>query len=204
MTPGRWALLMQEFGVGSHLDTYERLVAAYSEPHRHYHTATHIAACLAEFDAARELATFAGEVQLALWFHDAVYSPAASDNEVRSANWAAQFLSCAGVQAAACERVHAHIMATQHNAQPGAGDSALVVDVDLSILGQKPETYREFENNVRAEYRWVPWSLYRRKRGEILQSFLERDSIYVTARFRERYESQAQSNIRDALRSLAK
>lgn len=204
MSPDRWSSLMHAFGIGPHLDTYERLVAAYSEPHRHYHTPAHIRACLTELDAAHDLAIFSAEVEIALWFHDAVYSPTASDNETRSATWVTEFLSSAGLPQEPRERVHQHIMATRHEAQPGTNDSALVVDIDLSILGQNPTTYDAFEKNVREEYRWVPWFLYQRKRREILHSFLKRDSIYTMAYFRNRYEKSARLNLRNALHELEK
>jgi predicted metal-dependent HD superfamily phosphohydrolase len=114
---------MHAFGVGPNLDTYKHLLIAYSEPHRHYHTTDHIIACLRQLDGALDLAIFPAEVEVALWFHDAIYSPAASENESRSAEWAAQFLSSAGVSREACQRVHQHIMATRHEAQPADSDS---------------------------------------------------------------------------------
>jgi predicted metal-dependent HD superfamily phosphohydrolase len=204
MSPERWLSLMHTFGVGPNLDTYKHLLIAYSEPHRHYHTTDHIIACLRQLDGALDLAIFPAEVEVALWFHDAIYSPAASENESRSAEWAAQFLSSAGVSREACQRVHQHIMATRHEAQPADSDSALVVDIDLSILGQDPSTYAEFEKDVCEEYRWVPWLLYRRKRREILQSFLDRKYIYATPHFRNRYEQAARSNLRSAIGELEK
>jgi predicted metal-dependent HD superfamily phosphohydrolase len=202
MTPQRWSSLMQGLGTGSHVDTYERLVAAYGESHRHYHTGDHIAACLVELDDARDLATFPAEVEVALWFHDAIYKTTASDNEARSAAWAAGFLVSAEVAPPVRERVHDHIMATRHDVRPAAGDSALVVDIDLSILGEDPASYRDFERKLREEYQWVPMPLYRRKRREILQSFLDRESIYTTPPFRDRYEAQARMNVREAVDQL--
>src|SRR5688572_8787422 len=159
---------MTGLGLAPHADTYERLSAAYAEPHRHYHTAAHIGACLTELDSARALARFPFEVEAALWFHDAIYDPKASDNEQRSAEWAVAFLSGAGAAAAVGARVYAHVMATRHDGEAGSPDSALVVDIDLSILGQPPAVYAQFEKNVREEYRWVPAALYRRTRREIL------------------------------------
>ena len=84
----RWLALMASFGIDAHLDTFERLRGAYAEPHRYYHTFKHIAACLEELDAARGLAAVFHEVEIALWFHDAVYAPTSTDNERRSAEWA--------------------------------------------------------------------------------------------------------------------
>jgi predicted metal-dependent HD superfamily phosphohydrolase len=193
---------MASFGVDAHLDTLERLTVAYAEPHRYYHTWRHIASCLEELDEVRELANIFNEAQIALWFHDAVYAPTSSDNERRSAEWAAQFLESAGIAEQACDRVYRHIMATRHDRHPLDGDSALVVDVDLSILGKSASTYAEFERNVRDEYRHIPLPLYRDARRSILQSFLDREHIYCLPHFRTHYEDAARTNLSAAIRSL--
>ena len=193
---------MQGLGLAMHADIYARLAAAYAEPHRHYHTAAHIAACLDELESARDLARFPFEVEAALWFHDAIYDTSTSNNEARSAAWAAEFLASAGAAPAVGERVREHIMATRHEADAHTGDAALVVDIDLSILGQHSNVYDDFERNVREEYRWVPLRLYRRKRREILQSFIDRSHVYALRHFRARYEEQARRNLARAIAAL--
>lgn len=199
MSPERWLSLMHAFGVGPNLDTYKHLLIAYSEPHRHYHTTDHIIACLRQLDGALDLAIFPAEVEVALWFHDAIYSPAASENESRSAEWAAQFLSSAGVSREACQRVHQHIMATRHEAQPADSDSALDL---FSVKTPVPtRSSRKTYTRSTAGYRG---SWYRRKRREILQSFLDRKYIYATPHFRNRYEQAARSNLRSAIGELEK
>ena len=195
---------MRSFGLSDNLQMFEWLKSAYAESHRHYHTASHIEACLREFDAVRSLAQSEAEVEIALWFHDAVYLPRASDNERRSADMASQFLAASGVSPESCARVHSHVMATVHNVEPADPDARLLVDVDLSILGQDTECYDRFERAIREEYKWVPWFLYRRKRAEVLGSFLEREYIYSTEPFRRRYELRARANLGRAIDSLKK
>lgn len=193
---------MSSFGVAGNLEMFERITKAYAEPHRHYHTAAHIDACLREFDAVRSLARSGSEVEAALWFHDVIYNTRASDNELKSAEMASRFLASAGVSPAICARVYSHIMATAHKGNPVDDDARLVVDIDLSILGQDEPVYDVFERAVREEYKWVPWFLYRRKRVEILRSFLDREAIYGTERFRRRYETAARSNLERAIHQL--
>ena len=92
-TQHRWTALWPRAGASIPAGWYERLTAAYAEPHRHYHNQQHIAECLAEFDQARHLALQPEAVELALWFHDAVYDPKAGDNEEQSAALAQRCLT---------------------------------------------------------------------------------------------------------------
>lgn len=185
-------------------DVHSALAAAYSESHRHYHSGRHIDDCLARLDEASSIVMVSKEVEAALWFHDAVYEPASTDNELKSAEWARSFLYSIGASDESCARVFAYILATEHKADALTGDACVVVDIDLSILGREPDEYDRYERAIRQEYEWMPWSLYRRKRTEVLESFLHRPSIYRTEHFRNRYESQAKGNIRSAIEELLK
>lgn len=180
-------------------DLQQRLLAAYAEPQRHYHTQQHLAECLAHFDAVWQQAQHPGEVAIALWFHDAVYGIKAKDNELRSAQWAVQVLQDCGAAEDCCLRVHDLIMATCHAAAPEGDDARLLVDIDLAILGASPERFAEYERQVGAEYAWVPKLVYRFKRKQVLQGFLQRESIYSTAHFQQRLEQQARNNLRQTL-----
>lgn len=202
LSQGRWSELLAAFGIGDEVATFDALVAAYSQKHRHYHTGTHIEHCLRELDAVRELASEPDEVELALWFHDAVYEPHSSNNEERSADWACELLNRHGVDASRVERVRTHVLATRHEAPAALPDSQLLVDIDLSILGADEATYARFESDVREEYRWVPSILFRRKRAEILESFLARSRLYNTPPFHDRLEVPARRNLTVAIANL--
>lgn len=175
-------------------DLFDALRAHYGEPHRAYHTAQHIEDCLAQLDRVRNSAAHAAEIELALWFHDAIYDTRAPGNEERSAQWAARELDAAGAAAEVVERVQAMILMTRHDAVPITPDEALAVDIDLSILGAPHERFFEYERQVRVEYQWVPADIFRRERAKILRQFLARPSIYVTTPFQQ-YESQARRNL---------
>jgi predicted metal-dependent HD superfamily phosphohydrolase len=153
-------------------------------------------------DGARDLAGSPAEVELALWFHDAVYRTYRKDNETRSAEWAARFLTGHGAAPGVVSNVRDYVMATAHAFTQLTGDAALVVDIDLSILGQQSAVYARFEQNVRREYWWVSKRRFTAARCAILRSFLERPFIYHGPRFRERYEAMARANLASAIRTL--
>ncbi len=177
---------------------FAQLKTAYAEPQRHYHTLQHLGECLSAFDGARALAEHPHEVELALWFHDAIYDVKGHDNELRSADWARDALSAAGVVAGATQRVHDLVMASRHTAVPVGRDEQLLVDIDLSILGAQRTRFDEYERQIREEYAFVPGFLFRRKRREILRGFLERPTIYSTPHFHDALEARARDNLRRA------
>jgi predicted metal-dependent HD superfamily phosphohydrolase len=191
-----WARAWPGLGAsGDGIALRDRLLAAWGEPHRRYHTVRHLGDCLALFEATSQFATNPCEVEIALWFHDAIYDLKAKDNEARSAAWAERELVAARVGADARARVQDLVMATCHAALPWTDDARLLVDIDLSILGAEPERFDEYEVQVRQEYAWVPGPLFRRKRREILQGFLARRHIYATDWFQRRFEAAARTNL---------
>lgn len=200
----RWTELWKRIGArGDGLDVFDRLEAAHGEPARTYHTATHVRHCLEELDRDRSLAARPDEVEMALWFHDAVYVPGAGDNENRSADWALTALTSAGTAPDRAQRIQALILATGHSDIPADPDARLLCDIDLSILGQSRAAFDEFERQIRHEYAWVPEPYYRRTRSKVLAGFLRRESIYQTEPFASRYEARARENLERALRNLS-
>ena len=173
-----------------------QLKTAYAEPQRRYHTLQHLGECLSAFEGAHTLAERPHEVELALWFHDAIYDIKGHDNEQRSADWARDALRSAGVPADAAQRVHDLVMATRHTAVPSGRDEQLLVDIDLSILGAERTRFDEYEQQIRQEYAYVPGFLFRRKRREILKGFLDRPAIYSTPYFHAALEAGARDNLR--------
>ena len=186
---------------GSDDALFSRLVECYSEPHRKYHTMQHLQECFAHLESVRSFAERSSEVELALWFHDAIYDTRRKDNEERSAEWARDSGLAAGLTGDQASRIYQLVMATMHNAVPVGPDASVLVDIDLGILGAEVERFDEYEVQVREEYSWVPGPLYRRGRRKILQEFANRESIYSTEYFRVEYEARARSNI---ARSLAR
>jgi len=182
---------------------HEDLVAAYGEPHRRYHTLQHLDECLEHLDNMRGLAERPDEIELALWFHDAVYDVRRHDNEERSADWACERLSAAGAFSDVVNRVRSLILATDHRSPPQGRDAEIMVDIDLAILGAEPARFEEYERQIREEYDWVAEDVFRRERGKILVGFLARPRIFRTDHFCERFEARARDNIARAIRRYA-
>ena len=49
----------------------------------------------------------------------------------------------------------------------------------------------------------IPENIYKRERCEILQMFLDRDPIYYTEYFRNKYEQPARINLQREINSLS-
>lgn len=182
---------------------FSLLSAGYAEKARAYHSARHIVACLTLAREApfRAAASFPHEVDAALWFHDVVYDTHAPDNEERSAALAASSLEAAGVDADVIARVVAHVLSTKHH-RAESSDGALVIDIDLSILGADEETFARFEDEIRREYAWVEAAVYATGRAQVLRRFLARPQIYQTAEACRRFEARARTNLARAVAHL--
>src|SRR5437868_5756855 len=83
----RWARLWEQVGVPSDRGAdIQPLLGAYESADRHYHNLRHLQHCLRELDLARKEAKDPAAIELAIWYHDAIYDPTRHDNEQRSAD----------------------------------------------------------------------------------------------------------------------
>ena len=179
----------------------DRLFEKYSEPLRHYHDARHVLACLETLDSYPGKIENNNALELAIWYHDAIYDPKASDNEVQSA---AYFRKEFQPFASGIEKVERLILATRHTeSEPDSPDEALLVDIDLGILGAAPARYQLYAEDIRKEYAHVSEEQYRQGRSEVLKSFLARKDIYHTRHFRKLLEPQARENLIQELEDLS-
>jgi predicted metal-dependent HD superfamily phosphohydrolase len=205
MTPSSWVETWRHLGA---VDSealgrlYDDVLRRYAEPHRHYHTQQHLAECFEKVHEIISLADHPAEVNVGLWFHDAIYDTQRHDNEERSAAWARSAARDLGAGADRAQRIHDLIMFTRHAVEPVGIDAQVLVDADLSILGAQPARFQEYEAQVRNEYGWVPDATFRSARAKILKQFLDRPHIFCTATFRDRYEAQARRNLQHSLLNL--
>ncbi|WP_431257118.1 HD domain-containing protein [Roseateles chitinivorans] len=177
----------------------DALLVRYAEPQRKYHTRQHLEECLALFDEVGELAAHPAEVEMALWFHDAIYDVKGSGNEERSAEWAHEALLDVGVTREVADRVRQLVLVTKHDGVPASIDEQVLVDIDLAILGAERPRFDEYERQIRDEYGYVPGFLFRRKRRQILRIFLDRPVLYSTPALRDRLDARARENLRRAV-----
>lgn len=198
-----WQRLWRELGADPVPNgLYNQLVAAYSESHRQYHTLQHLRACLVHLDAAATLAVHPAEVELALWFHDAVYDPRCADNEERSAEWAWRSILAAGCAEEVAQRVQRLVLATRGHEASDDPDTRLLLDIDLAILGTAPARFDEYEAQIRAEYAHLGEPQFRAARAQVVSAFLARPRIYLTPAFHDALEHRARENLQRSLAAL--
>lgn len=200
----RWEYLWQTLNAETvPEEIFDKLVKAYTSPNRFYHNLTHIEDCLFLLDQTQSLARHPEQVELAIWFHDAIYDSRRNDNEEKSAEWAKATIQKAGLRGDIAGRVIQVILATRHDEAATDTDAQLMVDVDLSILGREHKVFWRYEENIRKEYAWVPDDLFKTKRVEILSGFLSRPHLYYHQEYRARFEDQARDNLRQAIARLS-
>jgi predicted metal-dependent HD superfamily phosphohydrolase len=204
-----WARLLDRYKVAAAAaaPVLDVLVAAYSAPDRHYHNLEHLDEI---FRVAGRLATITADpspLNLAIWFHDAVYDSRAKDNEYRSANLVETLLGPVGVPQSAIDRVRQLVLATAHLTDargPGDRDAAILLDADLAVLGSTEDRYRRYAADIRKEYSWVPDADYCQGRAKVLEHFLKRPRIFWTDVMHEEAEGPARANLQAELGWLAR
>ena len=178
----------------------EELVAAYSGPGRHYHNLAHIEDCLAALAQVDGLSSLECEILTeAIWWHDIVYDPTRSDNEELSAQLAERH-----VRADIRSEVGGLIRLTKtHDVAAEDRLGAILISIDLSILGAEPARYDAYAAAIRQEFIHVSDADYRAGRAGVLRRFAARSVIYPDASFAATYDQQARDNLARELASLS-
>ena len=193
----RWDDLWRRLGATPSDDAFTGLERQYSAPGRHYHTLNHLDAVLASFDQLRHLAPNPDVAELALWLHDVVWEPMRDDCELRSVEWAMEYLPALP----ALPALGTLILETRHLAAASVDpDAAVVRDADLSILAADEPVFDAYERAVRAEYAMLPTAQFNSGRSRILADFAARRPLFFTATGQS-WEPRARANL---ARSLAR
>lgn len=186
---------------GDAVTVFDQLVARYAAPARHYHTLSHILHCLDALDGLPGFPSDRDALEMAVWFHDAVYQPGASDNEQRSAELFA--IDGNALPAAFVQQVIRLILVTTHRNPPSAEDEAAMVDIDLSAFGLPWAEFIRDTRNVRAELTHVADADFFPSQARFLASLLARPRLYHTGHFHSRIEATARGNIQRLLDHIA-
>ena len=175
-------------------DLYVELLSRWSEPHRHYHDVRHLAATLEALDLLEDDAASSPVVQLAAWFHDAVYAGVAGVDEQQSADLAERMLG--SLPAPDVDEVVRLILLTASH-DPARGDvgGAALCDADLSILGALPGRYDVYVRDVRLDHAHIDDASWAVGRTAVLDSLLALDPLYRTPMGQELWSDRARENL---------
>lgn len=171
------------------------LLKRWQEPHRHYHDVRHLAQLLTSL-AALSGGTPPRPVALAAWFHDAVHDGIAGDDERASAALARSSLEAAELPSDEVDEVVRLVLLTiDHDPDPGDNAGILLVDGDLSVLGQPPGRYHYYSRGVRLEYPQLNDRMFASGRIRALEELESRQQLFGSSAGRGLWEAQARGNL---------
>ncbi|MEH6473329.1 MAG: hypothetical protein V7752_19015 [Halopseudomonas sp.] len=173
---------------------FDLLAANYSHSLRSYHDGQHIEDCLAWLDGYRGQVEDPDAIELAIWFHDACYSPDPVGHEQRGADLLRQ-LAGNKMDAQRLDKVCSMILHTTHQQAPLDPEQALVLDIDLASFARPWPAYLRDTARCRAEMRQLPDVEYCACQLGFLRQLLGREQIYYHPRFNADHEADARSNI---------
>lgn len=208
-----WQRLGAEDGAGV-AAAGARLLALYAEPARAYHNQTHLEDVLAKLDWAQSALMQSGEIsgldgterrrlfdtiELALFYHDAVYDAKSKDNEAQSREMMKRDATAFGINNALIADAARLIDLTAHHSTAARLDEKIMADCDLAILGAAPEEFKKYDTAIRTEYAHVPAPLYAAGRAKVLQGFLDTPQLFKTRAFADNFDAAARRNLAAAL-----
>ncbi len=205
----RWLGLTKELKINEQFahKMYAKIEKKYSEPHRKYHNLQHLRELFDYVDKCENLIEEKKLVELAIWYHDIIYSvlrPA--KNELKSAQFALKEIPEGVLSEVERKRLFCWIESTKKHfipAEHATLSGQLFMDFDMAILAAPREKYIVYAQNIREEYRIYPDLLYKPGRKKALEGFLTSEELFLTDIFREKYEEKARKNIKYELNKFA-
>ena len=180
---------------------WQDIAVRYNESQRAYHSLQHIQQLFLQFEKIKHQLHEPHIIALALYYHDIIYDPRRSDNELKSAEYAVEALK-GYLSAEQCQHIYALIMMTATHElhecldTDTVSDAAYFLDMDLSILGTPWSEYQVYAQAVRQEYRHIANEDYRTGRIAVLQKLFAHPVLYLTAYYHNQFEVQARDNIK--------
>jgi predicted metal-dependent HD superfamily phosphohydrolase len=189
----RWNALLPGRG-----DLGAGLLERWAEPHRRYHTRAHLLDVLDALDLLLPKYDDAAHrhIRLAAWFHDAVYTGTAGEDEEASAALAREQLIDAGLSGADAAEV-ARLVELTATHQPASGDAvgAVLCDADLAVLGRNSQDYRRYLEEVREEYAHVSDADFATGRAAVVRRLLALDPLFHSTTARRLWLEAARRNL---------
>jgi len=181
---------------------WQEIVQCYTAAGRYYHTLHHVGYMLGKACEHQDKLSDRDTLLFSVFYHDIVYDPQRQDNEERSAVMAQDRLQQLGMPTGKIAKCREQIRATKSHQAGSESDTNYLLDFDLAVLGESPEVYQDYAQNIRREYALYPDAVYRQGRKSVLEHFLTRDRIFKTEEFRKQYEASARENLRAELAAL--
>ena len=192
-----WLKLIGQYSLNQSIQKklWNEIETAYQQPERFYHNLEHLIylvnlglqyqAHIEDFDP----------LLFSIFYHDIIYQIKHKDNEIKSAELAMKRLSLIKYPQRKQRKCYEQIVATKKHELNQDKDTNLLLDFDLAILGEKRSKYLEYAENIRKEYLIYPDHIYNQGRSQVLQRFLERDFLYKTKFFQDKFEETARKNL---------
>jgi pantetheine-phosphate adenylyltransferase len=186
--------------IGAHGDEtafWTKIVTPYLERQRFHHGIGHVGDMIANFKLVRHLCENPILVEFTIWLHDYFNLTMAGrhQNEEQSGQLAKELALELGLPLSFAEKAEEMILATKHEKPTRDGDTQILLDLDLMVLGANERLFQKYEEGIRKEYDWVYDEQFYPRRLNILQTLMHRSHVYFTDYFRSRYEQQAKENL---------
>lgn len=189
----RWVKLFPHTSLDRSLQVFDTLWQLYGQSTRRYHGIAHIAASLKVRD--RYFPNADRAVELAIWFHDAIYVAGDPDNEQLSGMLAEMCLTYLGEPAEVRAEVRKMIECTKHHIGHTHNEDILC-DIDLEPLSLPSDEYSQNTAELRLEYRAYGDAIWHAGRLSFIDRLLERGAIFQTDGMREWLEAKARDNLK--------
>lgn len=205
----RWRRRMAALGRGVEA-VGDELIDRYADRARDYHDLRHLRQVLETVDElivapdthlqGRHEDLYV--IELAAWFHDAVYDVRRTDNEAASAALARDLLA-PYLDAERLDEVARVVLLTRdHAVAVGDRNGAVVCDADLVVLAGSVEEYDAYARRVRAEYAHVSDEDFRLGRAAVLHALTDLPALFHTEHGAAHWEAPARANLQRELAAL--
>jgi len=175
----------------------KELLELWSQAHRFYHDRVHLLSVLEAIDQLAQGAVYGEELlqlQLAAWFHDAVYE-GTSEDELKSASLARKLLSGILDQRSVSTVSELIMLTAGHTPSDADNLGRILCDADLEVLARPEPAYQRYAQAIYQEYEHLPRDVLAQGRIQILETLIAKGSIYGTSRGKQLWEAAARENL---------